>query len=106
MTVLAIVKQAVELVRVADFMAKLAVAMAPRFNSPVMPRTANLLRSRAPGPDTCPLFLVIEYPDMAAYSAGNAFESANWNGRRLSRRGRIRRRRGSRSRLSPVRGTP
>jgi hypothetical protein len=77
MTVLAIFKYDVKPGRMGDFMAKLEAAAAPRFNSPVMPKSIRLFRSTVPGPDTGPLILMIEYPDMAAYGARTAFENAN-----------------------------
>ena len=77
MTVLAIFKYEVKPGRFEDFMAKLQAAADPRFNSPVMPQSVRLFRSTAPGPDTGPVILIIEYPDMAAYGARTAFENAN-----------------------------
>ena len=41
-------------------------------------RRTALARSAADrGPDTGPVILIIEYPDMAAYGARTAFENAN-----------------------------
>jgi hypothetical protein len=77
MTVLAIFKYDVKPGRRDDFMAKLATAAGPEFNSPVMPQSVRLFRSTVPGPDTGPVILMIEYPDMAAYGARTAFENAN-----------------------------
>jgi hypothetical protein len=77
MTVLAIFKYDIKPGRIGDFMAKLAEAASPRFNSPVMPQSVRLFRGAVPGPDTGPVFLMIEYPDMAAYGARTAFENAN-----------------------------
>jgi hypothetical protein len=77
MTVLAIFKYEVKPGRFDDFMVKLQAAADPRFNSPVMPQSVRLFRSTVPGPDTGPVILVIEYPDMAAYGARTAFENAN-----------------------------
>jgi hypothetical protein len=77
MTVLAIFKYEVKPGRFDDFMAKLQAAADPRFNSPVMPQSVRLFRRTVPGPETGPVILVIEYPDMAAYGARTAFENAN-----------------------------
>jgi hypothetical protein len=77
MTVLAIFKYAVKPGRMDDFTAKLGTAAGPQFDSPVMPQSVRLFRSTAPGPDTGPVILMIEYPDMAAYGARTAFENAN-----------------------------
>ena len=63
--------------RINDFMAKLQRAASPDFNSPVMPSGIRLMRSTVPGPDTGPVYLMIEYADMAAYGARTAFESTN-----------------------------
>jgi hypothetical protein len=60
-----------------DFMAKLATAASPAFDSPVMPQSVPLFRSTDPGPDTGPVILMIEYADVAAYGARMAFENAN-----------------------------
>jgi hypothetical protein len=73
--VLAIFKYDVKLGRMADFMAKLQAAVDPKFNSPVMPMAVRLFRSTVPGSDTGPVFLHIEYADMAAYGARTAFEN-------------------------------
>ncbi|HEX4168005.1 MAG TPA: hypothetical protein VHZ55_21275 [Bryobacteraceae bacterium] len=75
--VLAIFKYDVKPGRMADFMAKLQTASQPKFNSPVMPSTIRLFRSTVPGPDTGPVILMIEYPDMAAYGSRTAFENGN-----------------------------
>jgi hypothetical protein len=74
MTVLAIFKYEVKPGRFDDFMAKLQAAADPRFNSPVMSQSVRLFRRTVPGPETGPVILVIEYPDMAAYGARTAFE--------------------------------
>jgi hypothetical protein len=52
MTVLAVFKYEVKPGRMDDFMAKLATAAGPEFNSPVMPQSVRLFRSTVPGPDT------------------------------------------------------
>jgi hypothetical protein len=83
MTVLAIFKYDVKPGRTDEFMAKLAEAAGPQFNSPVMPQSVRLFRSTVPGPDTGPVILMIEYPDMAAYGARTAFENANTDWKRL-----------------------
>jgi hypothetical protein len=75
--VLAVFKYAVQPGRMDDFMAKLQYAASPKFNSPVMPQAIKLMRSTVPGPDTGAVFLMIEYPDMAAYGARTAFENSN-----------------------------
>ena len=77
MTVLAIFKYDVKPGRVDDFMAKLGIAAGSQFDSPVMPQAVRLFRSTVPGPDTGPIILMIEYPDMAAYGERTAFENAN-----------------------------
>ena len=77
MTVLAIFKYEVKPGRMSEFMAKLAAAARSEFDSPVMPQSVRLFRSTVPGPDTGPVILIIEYPDMAAYGARTAFENAN-----------------------------
>jgi hypothetical protein len=77
MTVLAIFKYDVKPGLMSNFMAKLAEAASPRFDGPVMPTSVRLFRSTVPGPDTGPVILMIEYPDMAAYGARTAFENAN-----------------------------
>jgi hypothetical protein len=81
--VLAVYRYEVRPGRMADFAAKLREAAAPKFNSPVMPLGARLLRSTVPGPDTGGVTLVLEYADMAAFGARNAWESANSEWRRL-----------------------
>ena len=75
--VLAIFRYDVKPGRMADFMAKLQEAAGPKFDSPVMPHVVRLFRSTVPGSDTGPVFLHIEYPDMAAYGARTAFENSN-----------------------------
>ncbi len=81
--VLAIFKYDVKPGRMADFMAKLQAAADPKFNSPVMPAGVRLFRSTVPGPDTGPVILMIEYPDMAAYGARTAFENSNTEWKKL-----------------------
>ncbi len=81
--VLAIFKYDVKPGRLADFMAKLQAAADPRFDSPAMPRAVRLFRSTVPGPDTGPVILMIEYPDMAAYGARTAFENSNGDWKKL-----------------------
>jgi hypothetical protein len=66
-----------------DFMAKLKAAGDPRFASKVMPKSFRLFRSTVPGPDTGPVIMIIEYEDMAAYSARSAFENANLEWKKL-----------------------
>jgi len=83
MAVLAIFTYDVKPGRLEDFLAKLQAAADPKFNSPVMPRSVRLFRSTVPGPDTGPVILVIEYPDMAAYGARTAFENANPDWKKL-----------------------
>lgn len=63
--------------RIPDFLAKLGRAASAEFTSPVMPAGVRLFRSTVPGPDTGPVLLFIEYPDMAAYGARTAWEQAN-----------------------------
>jgi hypothetical protein len=63
--------------RLADFMAKLAQAADPRFNSPAMPTSFRLSRSTVPGPDTGHIVMLIEYDNMAAYGARTDFETKN-----------------------------
>src|ERR1700678_3295690 len=75
--VLAIFRYDVKPGRMTDFMAKPQAATDPRFKSPVMPHAVRLFRSTVPGPDTGPVILLIEYPDMAAYGARTAFENSN-----------------------------
>jgi hypothetical protein len=81
--VLAIFKYEVNPGRMADFMAKLKEAVDPKFDSPVMPAGVRLFRSTVPGPDTGPVILMIEYPDMAAYGARTAFENSNSDWKKL-----------------------
>jgi len=77
MAVLAIFAYEVKPGRMADFMAKLKEAAAPRFASQVMPKSFRLFRNTVPGPNTGPVIMMIEYEDMAAYGARTAFENAN-----------------------------
>jgi len=63
--------------RMADFLAKLRHAGSSEFDSPVMPSGVRLFRNTVPGPDTGPVLLFIEYPDMAAHGARTAWEQAN-----------------------------
>lgn len=81
--VLAIFKYDVKPGRMADFMAKLQSAADPKFNSPVMPQAVRLFRSTVAGPDTGPVFLFIEYADMAAYGARTVFENSNSDWKKL-----------------------
>jgi hypothetical protein len=81
--VLAIFKYEVKPGRMSDFMEKLHAASDPKFNSPVMPTSIRLFRSTVPGPDTGPVMLIIEYPDMAAYGARTAFEKSNSEWKKL-----------------------
>jgi hypothetical protein len=83
MPVLAIFKYDVKPGRMADFMAKLQAAADPAFNSPIMPEKIRLFRSTVPGPDTGPVILMIEYPDMAAYGARTTFENGNTEWKKL-----------------------
>ena len=69
--------------RMGDFMAKLAQAAAPKFNSPVMPKSFRLFRSTMTGPDTGNVVMLIEYEDVAAYGARTAFENSNPEWKRL-----------------------
>lgn len=69
--------------RMSDFMAKVAQAAAPKFNSAVMPKSFRLFRSTVPGPDTGNVIMLIEYEDMAAYGARTAFENSNPEWKRL-----------------------
>jgi hypothetical protein len=69
--------------KLGDFMAKLGHAAAPKFNSPVMPRSVRLFRSTVPGPDTGHVIMLLEYEDMAAYGARTAFENASAEWRAL-----------------------
>ena len=75
MSVLAIFTYEVKPGRMQDFMAKLAKAAGPQFQSEAMPRSVRLFRNTVPGPDTGPVILIIEYEDMAAYGARTAFEN-------------------------------
>jgi len=63
--------------RMGDFMAKLAIAGSPKFESPVMPISFKIFRCTVPGPDTSQLILHIEYEDMTAYGARTAYENDN-----------------------------
>lgn len=81
--VLAIFKYDVKPGRLADFMEKLQEAAGSKFDSPVMPSSVRLFRSTIPGPDTGPVILMIEYPDMAAYGARTAFENSNYEWKKL-----------------------
>ena len=81
--VLAIFKYNVKPGRMGDFMLKLQEAADSKFDSPVMPSSVRLFRSTVPGPDTGPVILMIEYPDMAAYGARTAFENSNREWKRL-----------------------
>lgn len=83
MAVLAIFTYEVKPGRTADFMAKLAEAAAPKFNSEVMPQSVRLFRNTVPGPDTGQIILHIEYADMAAYGARTTFENNNAEWREL-----------------------
>jgi hypothetical protein len=75
--VIAIYRYEVKPGRMSDFVAKLQQAASPKFVSPVMPSGGRLLRSTVPGPDTAGVVLFIEYDDMAAFGARNAWEQAN-----------------------------
>ena len=77
MSVLAIFTYDVKPGRFTDFIAKLRRAAAPEFDSPTMSRSIRLFRNTVPGPDTGPVILIIEYPDMAAYGARTAYENGN-----------------------------
>jgi hypothetical protein len=81
--VLAIFKYDLKPGRMSDFMAKLQAASDAKFDSPVMPQAVRLFRSTVPGPDTGPVILMIEYPDMAAYGARTAFENSNSEWKKL-----------------------
>ena len=80
--VVAVYRYEVKPGRMADFLEKLRVAASEKFVSPVMPSGGRLLRSTIPGPDTNGVTLFIEYTDMAAFGARNAWEQANpeWRG--------------------------
>jgi hypothetical protein len=82
MSVIAIFKYDVRPGRLPDFLKKLAQAPAPKFDSPVMPKSVRMFRSTVPGPDDG-VILMIEYEDMAAYGARTAFEHANAEWRKL-----------------------
>jgi hypothetical protein len=75
MAVLAIFTYEVKPGRMEDFMAKLARAAGPQFQSAAMPRSVRLFRNTVPGPDTGSVILIIEYEDMAAYGARTTFEN-------------------------------
>lgn len=77
MAVFAIFTYSVKPGRLPDFMAKLGEAASPKFNSPIMPKSARLFRNSVPGPDTDSLILILEYEDMAAYGARSAYETGN-----------------------------
>ena len=77
MAVVAIFTYEVAPGRLPDFLAKLQRAGSAEFISPVMPTGIRMFRSTVPGPDTGPLLLFIEYPDMAAYGARTAWEQAH-----------------------------
>ena len=83
MSAFAVFRYGVKPGRMDDFMAKLAEAASPKFDSDIMPKSVKLLRSAVPGPDTGGLTLVIEYEDMAAYGARTAYENANAQWRAL-----------------------
>ncbi|HEX5417270.1 MAG TPA: hypothetical protein VFZ25_16520 [Chloroflexota bacterium] len=83
MAVIAIFTYDVKPGRLGDFLAKLQAAADPKFDSPVMPQSVRLFRSTVPGPDTGPVILMIEYPDMAAYGVRTAFENANEEWKKL-----------------------
>jgi quinol monooxygenase YgiN len=83
MAVIAIFTYQVKPGRMDDFMAKLREAAAPRFASPVIPKSFRLFRNTVPGPDTGPVIMMIEYEDMAAYGARTTFENANAEWRKL-----------------------
>ena len=63
--------------RMADFIAKLRQAADPKFNSEVMPKSFRLFHSTVSGPDTDTVVMLIEYVDVAAYSARTAYENDN-----------------------------
>ena len=63
--------------RMVDFLTKLGRAGSPECASPDLPSGVRLFRSTVPGPDTGPVLLFIEYPDMAAYGARTAWEQGN-----------------------------
>ena len=67
----------------AEFMAKLAQAADPQFNSLVMPKSFRLSRSTVPGPDTGHIVMLIEYDSMAAYGARTDFEAKHPEGKKL-----------------------
>lgn len=69
--------------RAPEFFARLRAAAGPQFASPVMPQSGRLLRSTVPGPDQNRYVLLLEYADMAAFGARNAWESANAEWRKL-----------------------
>jgi hypothetical protein len=82
MAVIAIFKYQIKPGRLPDFMKKLAEAADPKFASPTMAKSVRLFRSTVPGPDTG-IILMLEYPDMAAYGARTAFETASAEWQRL-----------------------
>ena len=75
--VVAIYRYEIKPGRMKDFLAKLQEAAWEMFLSPVMPSNGRLLRSTVPGPETAGVTLFVEYPDMAAFGARNAWEQAN-----------------------------
>ncbi len=77
MAVFAVYRYAVKPGRMADFMAKLGQAASPKFSSRAMPVSVRLLRSKAPGPETGQVIVMIEYDDMATYGLRMAYEHAN-----------------------------
>jgi hypothetical protein len=83
MAVFAIFTYEIKPGRLNDFMVKLGEAAGPKFNSPVMPKSARLFRNSVPGPDTDSLILILEYNDMAAYGARTAYENSNAEWRAL-----------------------
>jgi hypothetical protein len=92
MAVLAIFTYEVKPGRMEDFMAKLARAAGPQFQSAAMPRSVRLFRNTVPGPDTGSVILIIEYEDMAAYGARPPSRTTAGSGRICSRVGSTRRR--------------
>jgi hypothetical protein len=83
MSVLAIFTYKIAPGRTTDFMAKLAKAAGPQFNSSTMPRSVRLFKNTVPGPDTGYVVLVVEYDDMAAFGARTTFEDSNAEWRKL-----------------------
>ena len=101
MAVVAIFTYEIASGRLGDFLAKLQRAGSAEFTSPVMPSGFRMFRSTVPGPDTGPLLVFIEYPDMAAYGARTAWEQANPTCANSSPCARIRPSGWSRSSCSP-----